>query len=297
VSRDTHTDDTLPTVVTDSALSHEEQADLARLTRIVRKGAKTFIETGNALMEICQRELYRETHDTFAVFCEETFGFKKSHAYRLISAAKVVADHPEIDFASEREVRQFLQGKKEAADGDNGDNFADGDGECLPSSPGSQRRGMGGGVDRHGELHADWTPADVVRYEDMLALAGEGSMTEALRTQVAALPESRQRLARELAIRDLERSDAPGSHPARLWSGIMSRVKVANPTGGVKCADHELNFIQGLKKLITSAGKVDVAAMSKSGRIRMEKILVDAMAELASHPVLSKVAKEALRHG
>ncbi|MDR1282218.1 MAG: hypothetical protein LBK99_15565 [Opitutaceae bacterium] len=133
MSRDTHTDDTLPTVVTDSSLSCEEQADLVRLTRIVRKGAKTFIEVGNALMEICQRKLYRKTHDTFSAFCEAEFGFKKRRAYQLISAAKAAAEHPEIDFDNERATRQFLQEQNEAG----------GEGEGEPSE-GRKRAGEAG---------------------------------------------------------------------------------------------------------------------------------------------------------
>ncbi len=57
---------------------------------IIARGHQTFIAVGQALLEIRDRRLYRETHATFEAYCRERWGFKRVQAHNYISAAKVV---------------------------------------------------------------------------------------------------------------------------------------------------------------------------------------------------------------
>ncbi|MGO8683426.1 MAG: hypothetical protein ACLQUT_02430 [Thermoleophilia bacterium] len=63
---------------------------LADLETIIERGQQTFVEVGNALMEIRDQRLYRETHATFEAYCKERWGWSRISAYRHIEAAEVV---------------------------------------------------------------------------------------------------------------------------------------------------------------------------------------------------------------
>lgn len=63
---------------------------LEQLERVIERGLATFIEVGEALLEIRDSRLYRETHGTFEDYCRERWGFSRSRASRLISASEVV---------------------------------------------------------------------------------------------------------------------------------------------------------------------------------------------------------------
>lgn len=71
-------------------LSAAEGQRLEQLEGVVRRGAQTFVEVGNALVEIKERKLYRnEERRTFEQYCKEVFDFSKSYASRQIKAAAV----------------------------------------------------------------------------------------------------------------------------------------------------------------------------------------------------------------
>jgi hypothetical protein len=65
--------------------------DLATLEGIIERGLSTFVDVGTALAEIRDRDLYQKTHATFDAYCQERFGFKRAHAYRMIEAADIRA--------------------------------------------------------------------------------------------------------------------------------------------------------------------------------------------------------------
>ena len=51
---------------------------------------------------------YRSDYETFADYCQERWGFKRAHAYRLISAAKVTEMSPMGDkITTERQAREL----------------------------------------------------------------------------------------------------------------------------------------------------------------------------------------------
>ena len=73
----------------DDRLSVVERRDLRTLERVIDEGVVTFIEVGNALLEIQKRRLHRESGLNFESYVAERFGVNKSNCYRLISASQV----------------------------------------------------------------------------------------------------------------------------------------------------------------------------------------------------------------
>lgn len=69
-----------------------ETERLATLEAVIDHGLQTFIEVGNALLEIRNSRLYRAGYGTFEDYCRQRWGMSKVHAYRLIDAAQVVAN-------------------------------------------------------------------------------------------------------------------------------------------------------------------------------------------------------------
>lgn len=67
-----------------------EPSRLADLEGVIERGLSTFVEVGEALLEIRDARLYRLTHGTFEAYCQERWGMTKTHANRTIAAAEVV---------------------------------------------------------------------------------------------------------------------------------------------------------------------------------------------------------------
>lgn len=60
-----------------------------QLEQIIEKGLKAFYEVGKALTEIQKEKLYKERgYSNFRTYCEQRWGIKKSHAYRIIQATE-----------------------------------------------------------------------------------------------------------------------------------------------------------------------------------------------------------------
>lgn len=84
---------TLPTVDNQSRFLSEAEIDrLERLEATINRGVKTFLEVGNALCEIRDDRLYRNTHKTFECYLDSKWGMTRTRAYQLIDAAKAVED-------------------------------------------------------------------------------------------------------------------------------------------------------------------------------------------------------------
>lgn len=64
---------------------------LAELETVIERGQQTFVEVGNALAEIRDQRLYKETHATFEAYCRERWGFGRNYANKQIAAAHGVA--------------------------------------------------------------------------------------------------------------------------------------------------------------------------------------------------------------
>jgi hypothetical protein len=55
------------------------------------RGLGTFVEVGQALLEIRDSRLYRESHGTFEVYFRERWAMGRNYANKIIAAAEVVA--------------------------------------------------------------------------------------------------------------------------------------------------------------------------------------------------------------
>lgn len=75
-------------------LSKTEQTSLNRCEKIVQEGLSSFVDVGNALAEIRDEQLHRETHERFEDYLQEKWSLSKAYAYRLIAAAEVVETSP-----------------------------------------------------------------------------------------------------------------------------------------------------------------------------------------------------------
>ena len=64
---------------------------LAELEAIIERGLSTFVEVGQALLEIRDSRAYRVTHLTFQDYCRERWGMSRPRAYQLMQAAEVAS--------------------------------------------------------------------------------------------------------------------------------------------------------------------------------------------------------------
>lgn len=56
---------------------------------VIERGLGTFVEVGQALLDIRDSRLYGESHGTFEDYCRERWGMSRRHANRTIEAADV----------------------------------------------------------------------------------------------------------------------------------------------------------------------------------------------------------------
>jgi hypothetical protein len=85
---------------------------LDELQAIVDKGKATFLQVGDALIEIHDPGLYKERFGTWADYLKQRFGLSRQHAHRLmqpmqLADASTMGDTPKTD----REARRRRQGK------------------------------------------------------------------------------------------------------------------------------------------------------------------------------------------
>jgi len=77
-----------------SAITLAESKRLVELEGVIRRGKQAFIEAGNALMEIRDKELWRYDYKSFEDYCHKVWGWKKSYSYMLMESAVVVKALP-----------------------------------------------------------------------------------------------------------------------------------------------------------------------------------------------------------
>ena len=77
----------------------------------------TFVEVGNALLEISDKRLYRATHSTFREYVEDKWKMSARRAYQLCEAAEVVKSLTEnVNHGSQINERQARELAKVPAD-------------------------------------------------------------------------------------------------------------------------------------------------------------------------------------
>jgi len=72
------------------AISADESKRLIALEETIKQGLDTFVEVGEALLEIRDSRLYRIEHSTFENYCREKWGMSRTFAFYQIEAAKTV---------------------------------------------------------------------------------------------------------------------------------------------------------------------------------------------------------------
>lgn len=77
------------TAVDFTVLSVVERSRLAECERVIERGITVFVEVGQALTEIRDGKLYRETHGTFEAYCRERWQISRPRAYEIMNQAMV----------------------------------------------------------------------------------------------------------------------------------------------------------------------------------------------------------------
>ncbi len=71
------------------SLTFAEKERLRTLEIKIADGLQTFVEVGNALLEVRDNTLYRDTFTTFEAYCRERWGMSRFYAHRLMGAATI----------------------------------------------------------------------------------------------------------------------------------------------------------------------------------------------------------------
>ncbi|MHB1183361.1 MAG: hypothetical protein ACYC4A_01495 [Desulfobulbia bacterium] len=98
-------------------LSAREKMKLAELERRIVQDFGAFFRVGQALAEINELKLYRESHKTFEMYCKDLWDMARGTAYRHIAAAEVVEnvskletkDGPDLLPVNEAQVRPLTR--------------------------------------------------------------------------------------------------------------------------------------------------------------------------------------------
>lgn len=69
-----------------------DASQLAQCEEIIERGLDSFIEVGNALLQIREGRLYRDDYDNFETYCQERWEMCGRRAHQLIDSAKVIAN-------------------------------------------------------------------------------------------------------------------------------------------------------------------------------------------------------------
>lgn len=72
-----------------------EDIEVSRLNKceaVIERGMKTFVDVGNALLEIRESRLYRAQFGTFEDYCRERWGMSKPYAVQMIQASNAVGN-------------------------------------------------------------------------------------------------------------------------------------------------------------------------------------------------------------
>lgn len=101
-------------------LTDPQRMRLKACESIIRKGLGTFLEVGQALAEIHDNRLYKETHKDFRLYCRDVWDLGKSRAHQQIEGYRVVQLLEEKmstiggRFTNERQLRPLTRLKEDA---------------------------------------------------------------------------------------------------------------------------------------------------------------------------------------
>jgi hypothetical protein len=88
-------------------LIKEEREILQKHETTIKKGLNTFVEVGQALLEIRDKKLYRIEYNTFEEYCKQKWQISRPRSYQLIEASLAIENvYPGIQMPkNEKEVR------------------------------------------------------------------------------------------------------------------------------------------------------------------------------------------------
>lgn len=89
-------------------LAKAGQSQLAQCEEVIERGLDSFIEVGNALLQIREGRLYKDDYDNFEDYCRERWDMCGRRAHQLIDSAKVIQNigtEPGFSPTSERQTR------------------------------------------------------------------------------------------------------------------------------------------------------------------------------------------------
>ena len=76
----------------ETAITDAETSRLVECEAVIERGLKTFVDVGNALLEIRDSRLYRAEFDTFEDYCRERWNMSRPRAYQFIEAAGLISN-------------------------------------------------------------------------------------------------------------------------------------------------------------------------------------------------------------
>ena len=85
-----------PQLASPPPLRRPERERLVMLEERIERGRQAFIDVGEALSEIRDQRLYRETHTTFEDYLSERWGMSRRHGYRALEAFSVARNVPSM---------------------------------------------------------------------------------------------------------------------------------------------------------------------------------------------------------
>jgi len=91
-------------------LSTDEYNELQDAERIIEEGYAAFLKVGLALARVRDSRLYRASHQNFESYCEARWGFTRTRAYELMSAANItqaVSEISDIPITSESHAKEL----------------------------------------------------------------------------------------------------------------------------------------------------------------------------------------------
>lgn len=90
-------------------MNEVEVSRLHELESVIERGLETFVKVGNALKEIRDSRLYRESHPDFEGYCRERWDMTKTYANYQIRAAEVTTIVAVSNEGQARELAPFIE--------------------------------------------------------------------------------------------------------------------------------------------------------------------------------------------
>jgi hypothetical protein len=90
----------------------EDGKRFAELEAVIERGLTSFTEVGEALLEIQEKQLYRQSFANFTEYLKQRWNFSRPRGYQLINAAKAVGELSTLVDTSpenERQVRELAK--------------------------------------------------------------------------------------------------------------------------------------------------------------------------------------------